>query len=80
MVFLRPLVIRDSTAAARVTGERYDYIRDVQIGQRLPPSPLLPELPTPQLPPFTGDPAAPGQAVPPLLDLRQRPPAEANAN
>ncbi len=38
MVFLRPLVIRDSAAAARVTGERYDYIRDVQGSQRLPPS------------------------------------------
>ena len=40
MVFLRPLVIRDSAAAARVTGERYDYIRDVQGSQRLPHSPL----------------------------------------
>jgi general secretion pathway protein D len=80
MVFLRPLVIRDSTAAARVTGERYDYIRDVQIGQRLPPSPLLPDLPTPQLPPLSGDAGTPGQAPPPLLDLRQRPPAEVSAN
>ena len=72
-VFLRPVVIRDSAAAARVTGERYDYIRDVQIGQRLPPSPLLPDMPTPQLPPYTGDAGAQGQAAPPLLDLRQRP-------
>jgi general secretion pathway protein D len=81
MVFLRPVVIRDSTAAARVTGERYDYIRDVQVGQRLPPSPLLPDMPTPQLPPFTGDAGSQGQAAaPPLLDLRQRPAVEPAAN
>jgi hypothetical protein len=72
MVFLRPLVIRDSTAAARVTGERYDYIRDVQGSQRLPPSALLPDMPTPQLPPFPGDVGMQGQGVAPLLDLRGR--------
>jgi general secretion pathway protein D len=81
MVFLRPLVIRDSAAAARVTGERYDYIRDVQGSQRLPPSPLLPNMPMPQLPPFGGDPGTQGgPAIPPLLDLRERsaPPPAAN--
>jgi general secretion pathway protein D len=72
MVFLRPLVIRDSAAAARVTGERYDYIRDVQGSQHLPQSPLLPNMTTPQLPPFTGDPGPQSPAVTPLLDLRER--------
>jgi general secretion pathway protein D len=72
MVFLRPLVIRDSAAAARVTGERYDYIRDVQGSQPLPQSPLLPNMTMPQLPPFTGDPGTQGPAVTPLLDLRER--------
>jgi len=71
MVFLRPLVIRDSTAAARVTGDRYDYIRDVQGSQRLPPSLLLPNMPPPELPPLSPDPETPGAAAP-LLDLRER--------
>lgn len=83
MVFLRPLVIRDSSAAARVTGERYDYIRDVQIGQQLPPSALLPNMPTPQLPPLPplpGDPAPAGSTAAPLLDLRGRSAPEPPAN
>jgi general secretion pathway protein D len=46
MVFLRPLVIRDSATATRVTGERYEYIRDVQSSQRLPQTLVLPAMPT----------------------------------
>jgi general secretion pathway protein D len=80
MVFLRPLVIRDSAAAARVTGERYDYIRDVQGSQHLPPSPLLPNMPTPQFPPLGGDAGAQVPAVSPLLDLRERPAPPPDAN
>ena len=72
MVFLRPLVIRDSSAAARVTGERYDYIRDVQSSQRLPQSLLLPNMATPELPPLRESPGTQSPPVPPLLDLRDR--------
>jgi len=73
MVFLRPLVIRDSTAAAHIIGERYEYIREIQGSQRLPPSALLPDMPTPQLPPLPplpGDAGRVGAPVPPLVDLR----------
>jgi general secretion pathway protein D len=71
MVFLRPLVMRDPEAAERITGERYDYIREVQGMQTLPPSLVLPNLPTPELPPFDrARPARPAQ--PPVLDLRER--------
>jgi general secretion pathway protein D len=63
MVFLRPFVIRDSATAGEITGNRYDYIREVQGGQRLPQRFMLPEMPTPQLPPRgtpgpVGDPVA----------------------
>jgi general secretion pathway protein D len=51
LVFLRPVVIRDSEAAGRLTGERYDYIRDTQRANRLPPSAVLPYMPVPELPP-----------------------------
>lgn len=52
MVFLRPRVLRNATAAATLTGDRYDYIRNEQslsaTGSHLflpnTPPPLLPEL------------------------------------
>lgn len=50
MVFLRPFVLRDSASAGRISGDRYDYIREVQGSQRLPSSLVLPDMPTPQLP------------------------------
>ena len=73
MVFLRPLVIRDSSTAARITGERYDYIRDVQGSQRLPQSLVLPAMPTPELPPLKEGRATANPVPSPLLDLRERP-------
>jgi general secretion pathway protein D len=51
MVFLRPYVIRDSATANEITGNRYEYIREVQGGQRLPQRFMLPDMATPQLPP-----------------------------
>jgi general secretion pathway protein D len=69
MVFLRPLVMRDSQAAERITGDRYDYIRDVQGSQTLRPSLVLPNMPPPELPPFErGRSARPVEPQP--LDLR----------
>ena len=72
MVFLRPLVIRDSEAAARITGERYDYIRDVQGSQTLRPSLVLPNMPTPELPPLERNSGPLRPAEPAVLDLREQ--------
>lgn len=59
MVFLRPLVIRDSKIAAQLTGSRYDYIRGEQAGYLREADSLLPPAGGPQLsalPPTTTPP------------------------
>jgi general secretion pathway protein D len=59
MVFLRPLVIRDSKIAAQLTGSRYDYIRGEQAGHLREADSLLPPAGGPQLsalPPTTTPP------------------------
>lgn len=38
MVFLRPTVLRDAAQSARVTTDRYDYIRSAEVDALLPPS------------------------------------------
>jgi general secretion pathway protein D len=50
MVFLRPVVLREPGAAAAITADRYEYIRNEQAGVVAPPRALLPALPTPELP------------------------------
>ena len=50
MVFLRPVVLRSSGAADSLTGDRYDYIRNVQGNARTGSHIFLPDVPTPQLP------------------------------
>jgi general secretion pathway protein D len=52
MIFLRPVVLRDGAAAAALTGDRYEYIRNLQGEMRLPPAALLPAEPVHQLPPL----------------------------
>ena len=59
MVFLRPIVLRDAEAQARLTLDRYDQIRARQIDGQPSPSFVLPIDKSPVLPP-----AVPGQAVP----------------
>jgi len=59
MVFLRPIVLRDAEAQARLTMDRYDEIRARQIGTQPVPSFVLPIEKSPVLPP-----AVPGQPVP----------------
>ncbi|MCA3023117.1 MAG: type II secretion system secretin GspD [Burkholderiales bacterium] len=49
MVFLRPLVIRDSKIAAQLTGSRYDYIRGEQAVHLKEADSLLPPAGGPQL-------------------------------
>ncbi|MDO8892639.1 MAG: type II secretion system secretin GspD [Sulfurimicrobium sp.] len=67
MVFLRPRVLRNATAAATLTGDRYDYIRNEQslsaTGSHLflpnTPPPLLPKLKPQPVPADAEKPAGP---------------------
>jgi len=51
MVFLRPTVLRDAQRAESLTGSRYDYILGEQYKAKLLPSPPLPDMEAPSLPP-----------------------------
>jgi general secretion pathway protein D len=55
MVFLRPTVLRDSKAAATLTNQRYDYIRNLQDGTGAPAGWALPQLPIVKLPAVSAD-------------------------
>jgi general secretion pathway protein D len=52
MVFLRPVVLRDDKAAASLTADRYEYIRNLQRGMDLPANVLLPAAKATELPPL----------------------------
>jgi general secretion pathway protein D len=52
MVFLRPLVMRDSRQGLLLTNSKYDYLRELQIQSRREESYLLPDEPAPLLPEF----------------------------
>jgi len=52
MIFLRPVIVKDGATAAALTGDRYEYIRNLQGGMRLPPAALLPPVQVKQLPPL----------------------------
>jgi len=54
MVFLRPLVMRESSTYGPVTSERYRQMIDEQNKARIPPSVILPNIETPVLPPAYG--------------------------
>ncbi len=59
MVFLRPVILRDATTAAALSGDRYDVIRGIQGGMQLPERLALPPMPGPTLqplPPLTQSP------------------------
>jgi len=51
MVFLRPTVLRDARRAESLTGSRYDYILGEEYKAKPPPSPPLPDMEGPTLPP-----------------------------
>ena len=57
MVFLRPLVLRDSTAYGGVTTERYRQLLGEQEKSQPPPHPVLPDFQGPRLPAL--EPSAP---------------------
>jgi general secretion pathway protein D len=52
MVFLRPVVLKDDKAAASITADRYEYIRNQQGEMKLPWNVLLPEAAAKVLPPL----------------------------
>jgi general secretion pathway protein D len=52
MVFLRPVVLRDSAAYEGVTAGRYKELLGEQQKSQMPPHPILPDYPAPQLPPL----------------------------
>jgi general secretion pathway protein D len=52
MIFLRPVVLKDEKAAASLTADRYEYIRNLQSGMQVPWGGLLPEGKSNQLPPI----------------------------
>jgi len=52
MVFLRPVVLKDDKAAASLTADRYEYIRNQQGEMKLPWNVLLPEASAKQLTPL----------------------------
>jgi len=51
MVFLRPVIMRDSTSYRGVTSERYRDMLQEQERAAIPPSVVLPNIETPRLPP-----------------------------
>ncbi len=55
LVFIRPQILRDAEGAAIATDEKYNYIRDLQLGTRGEGVPLMPSATRPVLPALTPD-------------------------
>ena len=74
MVFLRPTIIRSNEQSVSVTGDRYDYIRNVELNAQPTAPSVLPRIDTPVLPPLdNGRPLG--------VDMtRSPPPARASGN
>jgi general secretion pathway protein D len=52
MIFLRPVVLKDDKAAASLTADRYEYIRNLQGGMKVPANVVLPEANVTPMPPL----------------------------
>jgi general secretion pathway protein D len=52
MVFLRPVIMRDSRQGSILTNSKYSYIRDLQVQSRETGSSLIPDEHVPVLPEF----------------------------
>jgi general secretion pathway protein D len=52
MVFLRPVVLKDDKAAATITADRYEYIRNQQGTMKVPANALLPQSNVVPMPPL----------------------------
>ena len=70
MIFLRPVVLRDPTSTAALSGERYELIRGIQSTVQIPPYPPLPPMRGPQLPPTPPieTPSPPALYIPPPVN------------
>jgi general secretion pathway protein D len=72
MVFLRPFVVRDDSAARSHVTDRYDQMRNLEESTRQAPHPVIPQFAPPMLPPL--EPAKPGAAAKPAADPPATPP------
>ncbi len=52
MIFIRPQILRDAQQSFTETNEKYNYIRDLQLGQEGEAIPLMPNAERPMLPPI----------------------------
>lgn len=68
MVFLKPVVMKDGSAAASLTGDRYSYIRSEQQSFNLPESLMLKAAPTILLPEWPA--AAPKVVAPEAINAK----------
>jgi len=50
MVFLRPTILRDQEQGGRITFDKYDYMRRLQIERKREGVALLPQVESPVLP------------------------------
>lgn len=53
LIFIRPQILRDADRAWEATNEKYNYIRDIQLGKEGDSVPLMPGESRPVLPPLT---------------------------
>jgi general secretion pathway protein D len=65
MVFLRPIVVRDSAQTDELSLDRYDLMRGKQENAQPIPSSVVPVNESPLLPPLTRPRTAPGTTTPP---------------
>ncbi len=68
MIFLRPTLVRDSRRADAFTGERYDYLLGEQAKAGPAHDAVLPDMPTPTLPPRTAPATPPEIGVTPYRE------------
>ncbi len=73
MFFIRPTILRDKNQAAFETGQKYNYIRNLQLSQKDTPK-LLPSLTQP--PPVIPDSLPDNEDESPVIDLRNLKPQE----
>lgn len=52
MVFIRPYILRNASASQGLTQDRYEYLLGEQQQEQMPSRALLPDMPTPQVPPL----------------------------
>ncbi len=59
MIFIRPQILRDAERSWQVTNDKYNYIRNVQLGNQGQAVPLLKDVERPALPPIEEQGTAP---------------------